>query len=313
MEIIEVTKDAYSEVISTPYFIYGSSDFNDLNKNKCEELFYLLFKEGKYRLGIIGGHRNGTFYSPISAPFGGFSFISEDVKIQYIEEAIKSLWQWVVSKGIRAISLTLPPPIYCEFFFAKQLNSLWRLGFKISEIDLNYYFPLGAFDTGYIEHLWYNARKNLHIALNKDMEFVQCVSEEEKELAYEIIRKNREAHNYPLKLSWEQIKSTTKMIKADFFLLNNEEKISIASAIIFHVSDDIVQVIYWGDLPGYSEVKPMNFLSYKIFEYYKNTDKKIVDVGPSTEHSLPNYGLCEFKESVGCHICPKYTLINSLL
>jgi hypothetical protein len=51
----------------------------------------------------------------------------------------------------------------------------------------------------------------------------------------------------------------------------------------------------------------MNFLSYKIFEFYKKTGIRIVDIGPSTENSVPNHGLCEFKESIGCDISTKFT------
>jgi len=313
MEIIEVGKDEYREIIKMPFFIYGSADFNDLNKSKCDELFYLLFREGKYRLGIIGGLKNGIFHSPISAPFGGFAFISEDIRIQHIEEAIKSLHQWAVKKGISSIHLTLPPSIYCDTFLSKQLNSLWRLNFKISEIDLNYYLPVSVFDKNYTETLWYNARKNLKIALSRNLNFVECKTTKEKEFAYEIIRKNREAHSYHLKLSWDHIESTIQLIEADFFLVYTKESDPIASAIVFHVGNYIVQVIYWGDLSGYSEFRPMNFLVYKIFEHYRNNGIRIIDVGPSTENSLPNYGLCEFKESVGCQVVPKYTLINNLL
>jgi hypothetical protein len=34
---------------------------------------------------------------------------------------------------------------------------------------------------------------------------------------------------------------------------------------------------------------------------------KFVDIGPSTENSIPNYGLCEFKESIGCTVVNKYS------
>ncbi len=312
MEIIEASRESYNEVIGKPYFIYGAADFNHLNRGKCEKDFYLLFKERKFRLGIIGGLRNGIFQSPISAPFGGFTFISEDVKLQYVEEAIKLLNQWAVNQGIKTIKLVLPPSIYCESFMTKQLNSLWRADFNILDIDLNFYFSLDKFNTGYKESLWYNALKNLRIAFENDLQFHQCISEKDRAIAYEIIKKNREARNFPLKLSWEQIRNTIQLIEADFFLVYTKLETFIASAIVFHINHDIVQVIYWGDLPGYSEIKPMNFLSFKVFEHYKNNGKKIVDVGPSSEFSIPNYGLCEFKESLGCTIDAKYTLTNNL-
>jgi hypothetical protein len=73
------------------------------------------------------------------------------------------------------------------------------------------------------------------------------------------------------------------------------------------VTPDIVQVIYWGDLPAYSEFKTMNYLSYNIFIYYKKLGVKYVDIGISTELSVPNHGLCEFKESIGCDLSLKFT------
>ena len=39
---------------------------------------------------------------------------------------------------------------------------------------------------------------------------------------------------------------------------------------------------------------------------------KNVDIGPSTENSEPNYGLCEFKEGIGCKIVPKYTFSKEI-
>jgi hypothetical protein len=38
--------------------------FNQLNEDKCEAVYYLLFKDSKYRLGLIGGVRDNVFTSP---------------------------------------------------------------------------------------------------------------------------------------------------------------------------------------------------------------------------------------------------------
>ena len=54
----------------------------------------------------------------------------------------------------------------------------------------------------------------------------------------------------------------------------------------------------------------MNFLSYKVFEFYSQLGKKNVDLGISTVNSVPNYGLCEFKEGIGCRIDPKFTFVH---
>jgi lipid II:glycine glycyltransferase (peptidoglycan interpeptide bridge formation enzyme) len=108
-------------------------------------------------------------------------------------------------------------------------------------------------------------------------------------------------------MSFEKIQLTSELIDSDFFVLSKGNSLVLASAIVFHITPEIVQVIYWGDLPEFNNYKTMNYLSYKVFEHYKNINKKIVDIGPSTENSIPNYGLCEFKESIGCNIDSKFS------
>lgn len=309
MEILEVEVGEYSENLKSPYHAFGSAAFNHLNRDKCAEVIYLLFKDSKYRSGIIGGVIDDSFYSPYSAPFGGFSFVSEDIRLQYIEESIDLLIKWAGEKKIKMISITPPPPIYEGSFQAKQVNCLWRRGFKIKAADLNYSFDLNLFGDSYQQYIWYNARKNLNISMKSGMQLHKCVDESEKELSYDVIRVNRQSRGYPLRMTWQQVSDTVKIIPADFFLIYSDKHVAVASAIVYSVNEDVVQVIYWGDLPGYSEIKPMNFLAYKVFEYYKEAGRKIVDIGPSTENSVPNYGLCEFKEGIGCRIDPKFTFV----
>lgn len=312
MEILEVTVEEFTKVIKNPYHAYGMADFNNLNKNKCDQVFYLLFKEGKYRLGIIGGFKDNVFYSPFSAPFGGFTYLSNDIRLQYIEKSVVLLRQWATERRISLISITLPPKIYSASFIAKQFHCLWRDNFEISRVDLNYSFDLLSLNNNYFEHIWHNARKNLRIALKYGLQFYKCLTSDEKYLAYNIIYNNRKDRGYPLKMSWQDIECTSRLISADFFYVSLENQKPCASAIVFHTCESVAQVIYWGDLTGFSEMKPMNFLAFKLFDHYKSCGKKFLDIGPSTEDSVPNYGLIEFKESIGCLTSTKLTLRASL-
>ena len=108
-------------------------------------------------------------------------------------------------------------------------------------------------------------------------------------------------------MSFEQVKQTMQIVKHSCFIVENNGK-SVASAIVFEVNPDVAQVIYWGDIPNVSELKCMNFLSYNVVEYYKDRGFKFLDIGPSTEDGIPNIGLCDFKESIGCDISSKFTL-----
>lgn len=304
MELIKVDRNIYKEIINAPYHIFNSADFNLLNKNKCEKLYFFLFKEKKYCLGLIAGLVNNSIISPFSAPFGSFSFIKEDIRISHIENAIDELEKFALANKKLSIKHILPPVLYHESFLSKLINVLYRKGYNISNVDTDYYFNLANFNDNYIKILWGNARKNLNISLKHNFVFRRCKTRQDKKSAYHIIKVNRQSKGYLLKMEYDEIIATSKIIKTDFFIVHSYDR-EAASAIVFHVAPHIVQVIYWGDVPDFSEYKLMNFLSYKIFEYYKGKKIKYVDIGPSTENSIPNYGLGEFKESIGCNLSPK--------
>jgi hypothetical protein len=312
MEIVEAAYSEYSTIITNPYHIFGTAAFNHLNEDKAETVHYLLFKDGKYRLGMIGGIRNNIFLSPFSAPFGGFSFLQEDIRISYIDEAVQLLTQWAKAKGLSNINITLPPGIYQESFLSKQINSLYRNDFKIEKTDLNYAYNLHHFNENYAASTWYNARKNLKIALSNHFSFRVCQTVDEKETAYNIIKQNREARSFPLRMTWQQVQLSATVIPADFFLVSNSELLPVAAAVVFHLKPKLVQVIYWGDLPEYADKKTMNYLSFKLFEHYHQLKFDIIDIGPSTENSVPNHGLCEFKESIGCDISCKFSFSKNI-
>ena len=185
------------------------------------------------------------------------------------------------------------------------------MGYTISEADLNYSFNLDNFNKNYASGIWRNARKNLNNALKNDLYFELCKTENEKQTAYNIIKQNRSVRGFPLRMAWEQILKTTTVIPAWFFLVKNNDEQPIASAIVFQVADKVLRVIYWGDLPEYAHLKTMNFLTFKVFEFFKEIGMQFMDIGISTVNSIPNYGLCEFKESIGCDISPNFTFVKN--
>jgi len=312
MEIIEATSKDFKNIIPDPYHIFGQSAFAELNNASVERMYFLLFRDNKYRLGITLGVKDNSLFSPFSAPFGGFVFIKEEIQINYIEEAVSVLNAWAIKKSLISINITLPPSIYNENFIAKQANVFFRYGMKINNVELNYAFQLDHFNEYYLFKNERSSRKNLKIALSNNLIFKECISYEEKKLAYDIICLNRKYRGFPLRMSWIQIEQTIKLIPADFFIVINKDQFAIASAIAFYVTPVIVQIIYWGDNPEFSHLKTMNILSYKIFEFYKQQNVDYVDIGPSTENSVPNYGLCKFKENIGCDISTKMSFSKIL-
>lgn len=302
MEIEELTPNAYSQYFQSTH-IYNTVDFNLLNAQKVEKVFFFSFNDKKRRMGIILGQHGKQLLCPFSAPFGGFSF-HKTQRISSINLAVEALLKYARKSGL-TIKITLPPLFYNLRQLTETANCLNRYG-KLVCMELNYHFPISTF-AHYEDIMERNAKKNLHHSQDEKFEFLAINSNDHCSMvkAYEVIRRNRNEQGYPLRMTFQDVEKTIQLVHADFFLLKHEGT-EIAAAQVFHVAKDIAQVIYWGDLRDYSALRPMNFFTYKLFEYYYKTGLKILDIGPSTEYGIPNYGLCDFKTSIGCVPTPKF-------
>ncbi len=303
MRIEEITKDKYASFFH-PQYIYNSVDFAELNRKKADVIHYLMLCDSKARFGIILGEKDNVLHSPFSAPFGGFT-TNGIQRIEYMDEAVELICQYARNKGMK-LMITPPSVIYDESQISKWISAFSRR-MKTKSIDMNYHFDLSRLDS-YSDYIERSARKNLKRSLKESLVFKKLNSSDREDVAraYDIIRRNREERGFPLRMTLEQVwKTVSEIVHADFFVLEYDEA-DIAAAQVFYVADDIAQVVYWGDIRDYSSLRPMNNLTYNVFKYYHDKGVRFLDIGISTENGVPNYGLCEFKESIGCSITLKY-------
>ena len=57
--------------------------------------------------------------------------------------------------------------------------------------------------------------------------------------------------------------------------------------MVYPAGEGIAQVVYWGDMPGYSELRAMNLLAEYVYEYYRRAGMRLLDLGPATETVSP--------------------------
>ena len=184
----------------------------------------------------------------------------------------------------------------------KLQNALCNNGFKIKEYDVNFEYYLNDFSQDYLTQIHRNARKNYNNALKHNLVFEKT---DEISEVYNIIKINREHRGFPLWMSLDDVINTSEIIPSDYFIVKTSAGDAIASALVHHLKENIVRVVYWGNIPEFENARPINFLSYNLFSYYKKHGKQIIDIGTSTLNGIPNNGLCDFKESIGCKCSPK--------
>ncbi len=304
MEISELSPLEF-EALYPAQHVYNSVGFAQLNAYKVDRVLYLSLADTKPRFGIILGEKEDTLESPFSAPFGLFTMRGRQ-RLEYMEEAADLLVCYA-RKRRKRLRLTLPSMIYGETEISEWVNIFSRK-MNVVSVELNYQFELARFDN-YTDNIERNAHKNLKHAMREDFDFLQLDTSCRKDMErmYAVISRNRMERGFPLRMTFEQVWSTVNnVVKADIFVLSLWGK-DVAAALVYCVSADIAQVVYWGDIREYSQSRPMNMLTYSVFKHYHETGVRILDIGISTEDGIPNFGLCTFKESIGCTISLKYS------
>ena len=279
--------------------MFNKKEFAEFNKHKCDKIHYLTFDS----VGIILGEKNGEFYSPFSAPFGGFFMQKKEPRLEIIDAACKNLKEWLSNKKCH---ITFPPAFYGESFISKCISAMLRNGFRIDYIDLNYYFdlkmPLKMQQSA--KNKWNVAnRNNLRFIVADDSDY------ESKKIAYEIIEKNRHERGYPPYLPLDELCETAKTsnIQFDCFLIYAVQE-PIAAALVYTIEPKRALAVLWGDNREKTLLRPMNMLAISMAEHYKSQEYLTLDMTTSTKEGFPNYGLGFFKERLGCKVTLKFTM-----
>jgi len=310
MKITETDTIGYSRIFRASFIPYNTPRFNLLNSYKCDNVKFLLFTEEDQIIGLIAGIEGNKLLVPFSAPYSCFSFQNNFIKTSYILDAIKALDQYCVDNAYRYIKFTLPPTIYNEHIISKMVFGFCRNDYTVVADDNHVFYTKNYinYEKGTIKK---GVRHNVRAASKAGLTFRKAESIKEYKIIYDVIKTNKEVKNRKMGLTLEQIQEMNFLVDIDYFLISLEEK-ALASAIVYKYSSGIVQIIYWGDLPGYNSYYPMNFLAMNIFRYYYENQVDIIDLGNSSNFSEPNFGLSNFKESIGCTTTIKFTFIKKM-
>lgn len=310
MFIDKVTPLEFQKNIKThSLVIYDTADFCELNKDKVDTIDYLIIKKGTSpRFAIALGINKNQIMCPFSAPFGTLMPLKASSSVEHYDEAMNAIMAYyATANNFNTIFFRIPPLFYAEHELSAFVNSLHRKGFMLQNVDLNFAINIPNAYKNYDGIIKYDVRRNLRIAKESNLTLKIGEDNNDVSLAYDIILQNRTSKGYPLRMTKEQVLQTLSVVAHDVFIVQHEGQ-GVASAIVYHVNDKIAQVIYWGDIPGVTHLKSINYLAYQLIQYYGAKGFQYLDIGPSTENSIPNYGLCDFKESIGCERSLKFSM-----
>lgn len=310
-----VTAREYRELVPDRAVFFNEPDFTELNKGKVDEVFYLiLMRENSARYGLIAGRAANEMRTPFSAPYSFPVAIINESKQETIDAALSVYEDYCISLGIESIRFIFPPLFYDEHLLSGWVSAFYRSRYEVLSLDINYSLDLDKLNVDeetYGGLITQKGRKGLRRAERLGLEIVRCETDEDYMAAYDIIRIGHESKGFPVKLSFKELMDTLKLVGHDAFIVK-KDGVGIVAEVLYRINDRIVQGIYTGTHPDYMDCNGMNLLTYHTIRYYGALGYRILDKAISTEDSIPNYGLCNFKESVGGNRSLKYIFRKQL-
>ena len=310
-----VTYEEYQDLVPDRRVFFNEPCFTELNRDKVDEVYYLVFmRENSARFGLISGRVGTELRTPFSAPYSYPVPVSHESKQEGIDAALEVFEEYCLSIGIENIRFVFPPLFYDEHLLSGWISAFYRKQYRVVTLDLNFSLDLNKLNVDeetYGSMISQKGRKALRKARRAGLEIVRCESEEDYRKAYRIIQIGHEAKGFPVHLSYEQLRDTLRLVEHDTFLVK-KDGVAVVAEYLYKISSRIVQGIYTGTHPDYMDCNGMNLLTYYTIRYYGDQGYEILDKATAGKDSMPNYGLGNFKESVGCQRSLKYTFQKEL-
>jgi hypothetical protein len=267
---------------------------------------YVWFQENKEKQLIIRLYKSGdTLISPFRAPFGGVEF-SDETDIKTIFEFMKEVILNAKSnKSIKGIRITAAPECYNLLKADLIDEALIHSGFSVSVTELNYHLDT---DRGDFESFVHDSEKRrLKKCFNAGFEFLVEPNPDYLSI-HKLIADCRLRKGHPLSMN---VKDFEKMF-LDFpqryilFVVKDKDK-TIAAAVGVKVNKDILYNFLPADREDYLSYSPMVMLNKGIYDYCRENNYQIYDLGIATSGGIRNEGLIRFKEHLGGKLSHKYS------
>lgn len=246
-------------------------------------------------LGILLKCTESVAKSPYAAPFGGI--FSGDYRTDWkvLNQFISEIQEYLFNFGVKNFRIACPAPIYSKNTTTKVINSLLNGKYPVKLTpEINSHISLQNHDKlSYPKNIKEIIRKTTRAGLR----IKEVFEEGEKLAAYEIVAENRKSKSREMSISYSHLRSLDEVCGTRYFIVQNPEFQSIASAITFNSTPKIVYAQFWGDTKIGRSLNAMDFLAVSLVDLFKEEGFSIFDLGVSTEMGVPNAGLLRFKES----------------
>ena len=239
------------------------------------------------------GKVDGKCVSPARGTFGGFS----SGELSDMQEALNTCDVSLVS---------MAPESHDSFLMHKSVVALDEAGFKVVWHDINY--DLIVNKEPLVKRMVSGHRKKLAKCERAGFE-ARDLDDSTLSQVYALLWDDRKRKGRTLSMSFDALTRQNAVLPdtcKTFGVFSPFGKL-VSAAICFRIKPDVLYVFAWGD-SGVSEYAPTIMLASHIYDYCRDNNIPIFDVGIATERGVPNDGLMTFKSNIGFKQSLKLTM-----
>ena len=291
--------------------IFNEASYFSLHSKNPQDSYIQLVRisDAKVFATLVFFIRDDDVYvSPLKGTFGGIS-AHQKVEFNVLESFIRQSVAYLLLKNPKSLNIKLAPSSHNPSIFSLSCNVLLRLGFSISSKDLNY--DLSVDERPYLDRIDYGNVKRIKKCLREGLQAFELEPDRFEE-AYKVIALNRARRGYPVSMTYDQIQEMVLAFPGRIVCFgifsDTDKKNLVASSICILINTRVLYVFYWGDVAEMETLSPIALLASHIYEYMQKNAYEIFDLGTSTIHGEPIYGLINFKRNLGFSESLKLTL-----
>lgn len=272
--------------------------------------YALLNNAQKLVEGIIHYHIEGAeAKSPYRSPYGSFLF-SERVSENRLTEFVKFTEQKLNEERVQRISLKNPPDVYAPQQSILLNRVLQASGYAIAAEETSAIISIR--DLSFDQILHRSKKSRLKKCHDQQFSFVSWPLSRLHEV-YDFILACREEKGYALSMSKAELHRVVNAFSNIFFLhVVMDGHQPVAASISIRVNENALYTFYYDHGEQYDAVSPVVFLCEGLFNFCRQNQIALLDLGTANKDGKPNLPLLDFKLSLGAQPSSKLTFVKNL-
>ena len=249
---------------------------------------------------------NGIAISGHQATFGSFDIANLQDELVY-KELLSAAEQEFQKSGISEIIVKHWPESHRSYSFRSFFE---RQGYSLSSEEINQHIVID--ERNYFSKLSKGEKNKLSQCRRKGFVFQKAEIDTLQEI-YNLIAVTRNRKGYPDPISADELKRMLIALPERYHIFSIRDSNNIiAAAISITIDKNVLYNFYHADDSNYRNYSPMVMLIEGIYNYAKQHNYKILDVGVSSVEGVINESLYSFKKHIGADYAKKCTFSKFL-